>query len=34
MTPQEIILAHKEHLFPSIFHFFAEPLLLTHAKNQ
>ncbi len=34
MSPREIILAHKEHLFPSVFHFFEEPLLLTHAKNQ
>src|SRR5277367_1461693 len=34
MTKQEIILAHKEFLFPAVFHYFPEPLVLTRAKNQ
>ena len=34
MTKEEILLAHKEHLFPSVFHYYDQPLVLTHAKNQ
>lgn len=34
MTKQEIILAGKEHLFPSVFHYFKEPLVVTRAKDQ
>jgi 4-aminobutyrate aminotransferase len=34
MTKQEIILANQEHLFPSVFHYFKEPLVLERAKNQ
>ncbi len=34
MTKDEIILAHKEFLFPAIFHYFKEPLVMAHAKNQ
>lgn len=34
MTKDEILLAQKEHLFPAIFHYFAEPLVISHAKNQ
>ncbi|MFN0100719.1 MAG: aspartate aminotransferase family protein [Bryobacteraceae bacterium] len=34
MTKNEIILANKECLFPSVFHYFREPLVITHAKNQ
>lgn len=34
MTKEEIILANKEHLFPSIFHYYKEPLVVTHAKDQ
>src|ERR1700738_1242272 len=34
MTRDEIILAHKTHLFPSVFHYFSEPLVLSHAKDQ
>jgi len=34
MTKQEIILASKEFLFPSVFHYYSEPLVITHAKNQ
>ena len=34
MTKNEIILAHKEFLFPSVFHYYKEPLVITRAKNQ
>ena len=34
MTKQEIILANKEFLFPAIFHFFKDPLVIARAKNQ
>jgi 4-aminobutyrate aminotransferase len=34
MTKDEIILAHREFLFPAIFHYYREPLVMSHAKNQ
>ncbi|MFN7920035.1 MAG: aspartate aminotransferase family protein [Bryobacteraceae bacterium] len=34
MTKQEILLADREFLFPALFHYFAEPLVITHAKDQ
>jgi 4-aminobutyrate aminotransferase len=34
MTKQEIILANQECLFPSVFHYYKEPLVLTRAKDQ
>ena len=34
MTKQEIILANKECLFPAVFHYYSEPLVLTSAKDQ
>jgi 4-aminobutyrate aminotransferase len=34
MTKQEIILANKDHLFPAVFHYFKEPLVLERAKDQ
>lgn len=34
MTKQEILLAQKEYLFPAVFHYFQEPLVVTHAKDQ
>ena len=34
MTKEEIILANKEFLFPSVFHYFKEPLVVSHAKDQ
>jgi 4-aminobutyrate aminotransferase-like enzyme len=34
MTKDEIIVAHKEFLFPAIFHYFKQPLVVAHAKNQ
>jgi 4-aminobutyrate aminotransferase-like enzyme len=34
MTKQEILLANQECLFPSVFHYYSEPLVLAHAKDQ
>jgi 4-aminobutyrate aminotransferase-like enzyme len=34
MTKEEIILANQECLFPSVFHYYKEPLVLTRAKDQ
>jgi 4-aminobutyrate aminotransferase-like enzyme len=34
MTKDEIILANKDFLFPSVFHFFQEPLVVARAKDQ
>lgn len=34
MDKDDILLAHREHLFPAVFHFFREPLVVSHAKNQ
>ncbi len=34
MTKEEIILANKEFLFPAVFHFFKEPLVIARAKDQ
>ncbi|MCX6638691.1 MAG: aspartate aminotransferase family protein [Acidobacteria bacterium] len=34
MTKDEILLAHREHLFPAVFHFYREPLVVVRAKNQ
>src|SRR5258707_9566723 len=34
MTKEEIILANKEFLFPAVFHYFKEPLVISHAKDQ
>jgi 4-aminobutyrate aminotransferase-like enzyme len=34
VNKQEIILAQQKHIFPSVFHYFKEPLLLTKAKDQ
>lgn len=34
MTKQEVILANKEFLFPAVFHFFQEPLVVARAKDQ
>src|SRR5512132_3380013 len=34
MTKSEIILANKEFLFPCVFHFFKEPLVVARAKDQ
>lgn len=34
MNKEEILLAQKEFLFPSVFHFFKTPLVIDHAKDQ
>jgi 4-aminobutyrate aminotransferase len=34
MTKKEIILANKEFLFPAVFHYYQEPLVVTRAKDQ
>src|SRR5437588_12883511 len=34
MTKNEILLAQRENLFPSVFHFFKEPLVIDRAKDQ
>jgi len=34
MTRQEILLAQKEFIFPAVFHYFKEPLVVSHAKDQ
>src|SRR5512133_3701811 len=34
MTKDEIILAQKEHLFPSVFHYYKTPLVIEKAKDQ
>jgi 4-aminobutyrate aminotransferase len=34
MTKEEIILANKEYLFPAVFHYYKEPLVIARAKNQ
>ena len=34
MTKDEIILAQREFLFPSVFHYYKEPLVVTRAKDQ
>ncbi len=34
MTKDEIILANREFLFPAVFHYYKEPLVVARAKNQ
>lgn len=34
MTKNEILLAQKEHLFPAVFHYYRDPLVVSHAKDQ
>lgn len=34
MTKDEIILANQEYLFPSVFHYYKDPLVITRAKDQ
>ncbi|MGH9693522.1 MAG: aminotransferase class III-fold pyridoxal phosphate-dependent enzyme, partial [Bryobacteraceae bacterium] len=33
-TKEEIILASRDYLFPSVFHYFREPLVIERAKDQ
>src|ERR1035441_4422560 len=34
MTKEEIIIANKEYLFPAVFHFYQEPLVIARGKDQ
>jgi 4-aminobutyrate aminotransferase len=34
VNPQDVILAHKDHLFPAVYHFFTEPLVVERAMDQ
>ncbi|HEY1240804.1 MAG TPA: aspartate aminotransferase family protein [Bryobacteraceae bacterium] len=34
MTKEEIVLANKEFLFPSVFHYYKEPLVIARGKDQ
>lgn len=34
MTQEEILLAQKEYVFPAVFHYFKEPMVVSHAKDQ
>ena len=34
MTKDEIILANREFLFPAVFHYYKEPLVVACAKDQ
>jgi 4-aminobutyrate aminotransferase-like enzyme len=34
MTKQEILLAQKEFLFPAVFTYYKEPLVISHARDQ
>ncbi len=34
MNKDDILLAHKSFLFPAVFQYFKEPLVVTHAKDQ
>jgi 4-aminobutyrate aminotransferase len=34
MNKQEVVLAQKEFLFPAVFHYFREPLVVSRAKDQ
>ena len=34
MTKSEIILANREFLFPAVFHYYKEPLVVARAKDQ
>jgi 4-aminobutyrate aminotransferase len=34
MDRDEILLAQKEFLFPAVFHYYSEPVVVTHARDQ
>jgi hypothetical protein len=34
MHTNEILLASQEYLFPAVFHYYREPLVIARAKNQ
>lgn len=34
MTKDEILLAQRDYLFPCVFHYYEQPLVISHAKDQ
>src|ERR1700687_4817695 len=34
MTKEKIIIANRDFLFPAVFHFYKEPLVIARAKDQ
>ena len=34
MTKEEILLAHRDYLYPSVFHYYKEPLVIARGKDQ
>lgn len=34
MTKQEVVLAQREFLFPAVFNYYKDPLVVSHAKDQ
>jgi len=34
MTKDEILLAQREYIFPAVFHYYKDPLVVSHAKDQ
>src|SRR5581483_7723844 len=34
MNKDEIILASQDYLFPAVFHYYKDPLVISHAKDQ
>jgi 4-aminobutyrate aminotransferase-like enzyme len=34
MTKEEILVAHQKYLFPSVFHYYQQPLVMERAKDQ
>src|SRR5665213_170489 len=34
MDKRQILLAQREYLFPAVFHYFEDPLVVSHAKDQ
>ena len=34
MTKNEILIANQEYLYPSVFHYYKDPLVITRAKDQ
>jgi 4-aminobutyrate aminotransferase len=33
-SADQLLLAHQQHMFPAMFHYYREPLVITRAKNQ
>jgi 4-aminobutyrate aminotransferase-like enzyme len=34
MTKEEILLAHRDYLYPSVFHYYKDPLVIARGKDQ